>query len=231
MIDIVAEARRRGITRLCHFTKSVNLVHILDAREIRAKDQLEQSADGYRPTDDRRLDGHRTHVSCSVEYPNIWYLDHARKRDPNFRDWMVLTLDVELLGKPGVKYSPHNAARGHGAGIGEGMDAFTSLFETEVIGKERFARGEAHPDWWPTDDQAEVLVPAPISLDHVQHVIVTDEEQAALELFRLQQSWETRLSEPLFAIAPTLFDKRELSEWVRSGRRPPEFLFPREKTS
>ncbi|MEV0085880.1 DarT ssDNA thymidine ADP-ribosyltransferase family protein [Saccharopolyspora sp. NPDC050642] len=225
MTDIVAEARRRGITRLCHFTRSVNLAHILATREIRATDQLEQSAEGYRPTDDHRLDGHRSHVSCSIEYPNSWYLDRARRRDPNFQDWVVLALDVELLGSPGVKLSQHNASRDRGAGINAGLDAFISLFEAEVLGRERYTRGPAHPDWWPTDDQAEVLVPAPISLSNVHYIVVKDDEQAELELFRLRQRGDARLSAPPLVVAPTLFDKRELSESVRAGRRPREFPF------
>lgn len=102
MTDIVAKARSRGITRLCHFTRSVNLVHILVMGEIRAKDELERSVEGYRFTDDRRLDGHHAHVSCSVEYPNSWYLDQARKRDPNFRDWVVLDLESNCSASRGL---------------------------------------------------------------------------------------------------------------------------------
>ena len=97
MSSIVTEARERGITRLCHITKSVNLPHILTTRQLSGTDELERSAEGYRPNDENRWDGHRAHVHCSLEYPNGWYLDSARERDPNFRDWIVLVLDVELL--------------------------------------------------------------------------------------------------------------------------------------
>lgn len=225
MTDIVVAARDRGITRLCHLTRSVNLMHILATREIQAKDQLDQSAEGYRPADDQRLDDHHGHVSCSLEYPNGWYLGSARTRDPNFNDWVVLTLDLELLDEPGVKLSPFNAARGRGSGISEGLEGFTSLFAPEVSGKKPLSRGELHPSWWPTDDQAEALVPAPIPLDRVRNILVKDEEQAKLELFRLRQGLGNSSIAPPMALAPILFNEKELSKWVRAGRRPPELPF------
>lgn len=143
MNAVLTEARRRGITRLCHFTKSANLAHILATGEIRATADLQQSTDGYRPTDDERRDGQLQHVCCSIEYPNAWYLNRARERDPNYLDWVVLTLDIGLLDTSGIKFCSYNAAR-KGAETREGIDAFESLFANQVL---RHSRLRGHPDW------------------------------------------------------------------------------------
>ncbi|MGH9061221.1 MAG: DarT ssDNA thymidine ADP-ribosyltransferase family protein, partial [Acidimicrobiales bacterium] len=155
MNGALPEARKRGVTRLCHFTKSSSLAHILATGEIRDTAALIASPDGYRPTDERRRDKRFGYVCCSLEYPNSWYLNKAREREPNFPDWVVLTLDLHLLAADDVEYCPHNAARST-AEFRAGPEGFGALFAEPVLGR---SRGPAHPDWWPTDDQAEVLIP------------------------------------------------------------------------
>ncbi|WP_282692993.1 DarT ssDNA thymidine ADP-ribosyltransferase family protein [Streptomyces sp. CC208A] len=221
MSDIVARARARGVTRLCHCTKSTNLSHILDSREIRPVSTLREAADAYRPADTQRLDGAPDRTFLSVEYPNAWYQSQAAGRDPHFSDWVVLTVDVELLGAPGTRFSPYNSARDSSAGALPGADAFDALFAPTVTGNTTRRRHHAHPAWWPTDDQAEIQVPGTIPLSAVRSVIVRDEQQADLEYFRLMQFGMAALLPPL-TVAPVLFDRYALSTSVRSGRRPPE---------
>lgn len=86
-------------------------------------------------------------------------------------------------------------------------------------------RTARHPGWWPTDDQAEVLLPGPIPLSHVHSVIVKDAEQAKLEHYRLTQHLDMGAVLPPLIIAPALFDKYLLSQTVRAGRRPAELAF------
>lgn len=225
MNAIWAEARRRGITRVCHFTKSANLAHILATGELRDAVTLRAGTDGFRPTDLERLDGHPHLINCSVEYPNTWYLDRVRERDPHFREWVILELDPVLLGATEAKFCPHNAARAHGAAIRSGLSAFTALFDASVDGNTRRARMSRHPAWWPTDDQAEVLLPGPIPLARLRKVIVRDAQQAQLEHYRLTQHFDMGQVTPPLVIAPDLFDKRVLSATVRAGRRPTEHPF------
>lgn len=221
MSDIITRARARGVTRLCHCTKSTNLSHILDSREIRPVSTLREAADAYRPADTQRLDGAPDRTFLSVEYPNAWYQSQAAGRDPHFSDWVVLTVDVELLATPGTRFSPYNSARDGSAGALPGAEAFDALFAPTVTGNTTRRRQHAHPAWWPTDDQAEIQVPGAIPLFVVRSVIVRDEQQARLEYFRLTQLGMAALLPPL-AVAPVLFDKYALSTSVRSGRRPPE---------
>jgi hypothetical protein len=222
---IQTEAQRRGVTRLCHFTKSANLAHILATGEIRDALTLRQSTEGFRPTDETRLDGHPDHINCSIEYPNTWYLEKVMIRDPHFKEWVILTLDPSLLSIPGAKFCPYNAARASGTSIRSGPSAFNALFASTVIGNTRRTRLSDHPDWWPTDDQAEVLLPGPIPLGRVLSVIVRDAGQAELEHYRLTQHLDMGAVLPPIVIAPTLFDKYPLSRTVRSGRRPIERPF------
>ncbi|WP_371635620.1 DUF4433 domain-containing protein [Streptomyces zaomyceticus] len=222
MNEILLEAQRRGITRLCHFTKSANLAHILATGEIRDALSLRVSVEGFRPTDTVRLDGHPDHINCSLEYPNTWYLDKASQDDPHFKDWVVLDLDVNLLGREGAKFCSFNAARNRGAGIRSGLPAFTGMFSPSVVGNVARARGALHPTWWPTDDQAEVLLPGVVPLSQVRGIIVKSTEQAELEFYRLTQHLDMGAVVPPLIVAPMLFDKFGLSRSVRNGRRPVE---------
>ncbi|MFD0394378.1 DarT ssDNA thymidine ADP-ribosyltransferase family protein [Streptomyces nogalater] len=184
MSDILAQARARGITRLCHFTKSANLSHILDSRQIRPVAVLQTAADAFRPADTQRLDGALDFTFLSVEYPNTWYLAQAASRDRNFRDWVILTLDVELLATCGARFCAYNSARDRSAGALPGAAGFNAMFAPTVPGKLARRRAQGHPSWWPTDDQAEVQIPGVIPLSAVRSVIVRDEAQAELEHFR-----------------------------------------------
>jgi len=86
------EVAKRRIARLCHFTPSRNLAHIAAGEiGILATRNLQQDERSVlNPTDLQRLDGHTGYISCSIEYPNAWYLDRARAQDTLFRDWVIL---------------------------------------------------------------------------------------------------------------------------------------------
>ena len=191
MTGVLDAAGQRGITRLCHFTKSVHLAQILRKGEIRPVADLTAAKDAYRGTDPTRRDGFPDHVNCSIEYPNSWYLRKARNDDPNFTDWVVLCLDVALLDRDEVRFCPFNSARNNGSAAACGTHAFEAMFALEVTGARGLRRDSRHPAWWPTDDQAEVLVPGSIPLKRIGSVIVRSEEQAASEVHRL-----TRLTDP-----------------------------------
>ncbi|MFK0251691.1 DarT ssDNA thymidine ADP-ribosyltransferase family protein [Amycolatopsis azurea] len=219
MNEILSEASQRGITRLCHFTRAASLAHILASETLRDVEYLRDSADGYRSNDERRLDGHLGHISFSLEYPNVWYFKEARKRDEQFLEWVVLTVDPALLDTPGTRFCPHNAARRSGSGIQDGIDGFKAMFAERV---EQRLRDPEHPSWWPTDDQAEVLIPGPIPVSAVRGVILQSADQAELEDFRLREIGLP--AHPPFVIAPDLFETDRLSSQVRRGSRPIELI-------
>jgi hypothetical protein len=223
--DILKRARDRGLTRLCHFTRAVNLPHILVTGEIRSAGELASSAESFRCTDMRRHDGRPHQICCSLEYPNAWYLDYVRAADRNFRDWVVLAFDLDLLSSAGVSFCPVNSARSKGARISEAtLESFEALFAQYVIGNALRARLPGHPDWWPTDDQAEVLLSVAVPAAKIRRILVEGDSQAAMLHHQLRAQHLEDALPPIF-VAPGLFDKYSLSKAIRIGIRPKERLF------
>jgi len=75
-----AEVRRvaldREVSRICHLTPSRNLVHIATGGDGLLSTQALQAAERreFHQQDLERLDGYPDFISCSIEYPNAWYL-------------------------------------------------------------------------------------------------------------------------------------------------------------
>lgn len=224
--DIAARVAARGITRLCHFTPSRNLIHILTGTHgILATSELGREANPFTANDRIRLDRRLQHVCCSIEYPNAWFLDVARNLDELFRDWSVVTVDPSFLSEDSTLFCPHNAAAGGGRHVVAGADGFESLFAQQVVAPaRRLTRSARHLACSPTDDQAEVLVADAIPLPRITGVIVPTAEQAQNEIVRLELAGcdPTRFS---FMVAPTVFNKYALSRAIREGIRPTEVRF------
>ena len=221
MNGIRERTKRRGITRLCHFTPSRNLAHIAsDPRGVLASRHLQDDETAvFNPTDKERLDGYPGHVCCSIQYPNAWYFRRAREHERLFPDWVVLLIDARHLWQADTKFCPRNAAAGYGRLVRGGVGAFEALFANEVEGARTYRRGPGHPDFLPTDEQAEVLIPDGISRDDVKGVVVRDNDQAAREASRLRL---LELPVPRMMIVPEFFEPGALSRELRSGRTPPE---------
>lgn len=221
--EIRASTRARGITRLCHFTPSRNLVHIatqgqgiLSTKHLRADERAVLN-----PTDLERLDGYPDHVCCSIQYPNAWYFEKAQNREPLFRDWVVLLISARYLWLAGTKFSPRNAAASRGDRVRSGTEAFEALFAPAVAGAygKTFRRSGSCPSWRPTDEQAEVLVPDRIQREDILGFVVRDESQARREAVRLEQ---LEVPVPRILIAPFFFSARELSRCLQNGGLPLE---------
>ena len=227
MNGIRACAARRGITRLCHFTPSRNLVHIAsDSRGILASRHLQDDETTiFNPTDKARLDGYPDHVCCSIQYPNAWYFRKARENQRLFPDWVVLLIDARYLWEAGTKFCPRNAAAEHGQRVRGGIAVFDTLFANEVEGYRTYRRGPHRPDFLPTDEQAEVLILDRIGRGDVNGVVVRDDAQAAREASRLELAG---LSVPRIVIIPEFFEPLALSRDLRSGRIPSEREYQRE---
>ena len=221
MNGIRARATRRGITRLCHFTPSRNLVHIAsDPRGILASRHLQDDETTiFNPTDKARLDGYPDHVCCSIQYPNAWYFKTARENERLFPDWVVLLIDARYLWQAGTKFCPRNAAAEHGQRVRGGIAAFDALFADEVEGYRTYHRGSHRPDFLPTDEQAEVLILDRIGRGDVNGVVVRDDDQAAREASRLELAG---LTVPRIVIIPEFFKPYALSRNLLSGRIPSE---------
>jgi ssDNA thymidine ADP-ribosyltransferase DarT-like protein len=214
------------VTRVCHFTPSRNLPHILRDGEVRAtKDLAEDVRAVYTATDLDRLDGHPDKVCCTIEYPNAYYWNKARAKGeaPLFPTWVVLLIDAAVLFRPGTLFCTGNASKGFGATARAGADGLLAAYAPAVTGSgdRTFTRGPSHLPASPTDLQAEVLVPGPIPLTDVLAIAVATVEQAATERAIL-----SRLSHPVgkvkWMIAPLMFQPTGLAAAIQAGRRPPE---------
>ncbi len=229
MIEAIQkEIATRGITRLCHFTPSRSLAHILAGGDGILPSRLlkEEERLLFNPTDLQRLDGHPDHICCSIEYPNAWYLDRARKGEILFRDWVVIFIDPAVLASKETLFCPRNAAAGLGNYISAGHEAFTSMFAPSVPGAQGKVRDRTllHLACSPTDDQAEVLVPHSIPPLSIRAIGLSSEEQARAERVRLD-ILGIDIGDLKFVVAPSLFNKYALSQAIRAGQRPSETLW------
>jgi hypothetical protein len=107
-LEIRQAVDERGVTRLCHFTSSRNLAHIIRSGEVKPTDDV--ARDVLNTTDDLRLDGYPDHVCCSIQYPNAWYLEVARSRQGTFPDWVVLFVSPRYLFEGPTKFCQRNSA-------------------------------------------------------------------------------------------------------------------------
>lgn len=230
MIDAIrVRATEWEIDRLCHFTQSRNLAHIAtDRTGILSTARLEAERRAFNRTDRERFDGFTDHVSCSIQYPNVWYFNAARGKEPLFQDWVVLLIRPHYLWAPGTKFCPRNAAAGRGEDVAEGLEAFESLYAPRVqgAGGRRFRRLPGHPSWLPTDEQAEVLIPDHVDRDDLLGVVVANEKQGWLEAARLAH---LGAEIPRIYVAPDFFDPRKLSTKIRNGELPEEMLLRRDE--
>lgn len=208
--------RSRGIARLCHVTRSMSLPFIIGRGGLIAASQLgeEESAVCY-PNDSRVPERPKTHISCSVQYPNAWYLKAIQAREPLFRDWVILLIDPDPLWQDGTLFCPVNAATAGGAYIRGGVDAFESMFDNFPLAS-RFSRGLTHLASCPTDNQAEVLVHSHIRLHLLRCIVVPDGAQARRERWRLRQL-EPQPTGLGIAACSEFFDPRALARRITSG--------------
>ncbi|MCW2984043.1 MAG: hypothetical protein JWR63_1613 [Conexibacter sp.] len=225
MSSISAYASDLGVTRLCHLTPYRNLLQI--ARGVGIRSVADLNADeraAFDPQDLVRLDNHPDHISCSVQYPNPWYLRQKRRsatpEQRLFPDWVCLLIDLRHLDRAGTKFCHRNAAAAGGSLLQPGLDAFKRLYDDPVEGKNGPQYRAQKPSSCPTDDQAEVMVPKLIPLIDTSHIVVSDEAQArrvyvALDLLGVAVS---TLS---WTIAPDFFHHR-MSALLRSGSTPAE---------
>ena len=222
---IKGEADRLGVTRMCHLTPLRNLLHIASGEGLLSVAQLEDERAIFDQQDLDRFDNHPDLISCSIEYPNVWYLRKRRKEATPlqrlFPEWVCLLIDRKYLWQPSTEFCPRNAAASSGTLLRPGYEAFCELYADHVSGAQGISRGRnAKPQSCPTDDQAEVMIHRHIPLEDANTIVFADEEQATNNLGALRL-----LGVPIenlnFLICPTFFEIA-LSSLLRSGRTPTE---------
>lgn len=232
---VLAALAERGVTRIVHITPARNLPGILRDEAIRSVKDMEADARAmYAANDLLRLDGHPDKVSCSLQYPNVYYLRDAKQKPGarNFPDWVCLLLDPAVAAIPGAQFCPRNA----GARVGikrPGVDGLRGCYADKVVGSRDviYDRGPRHDPRCPTDVQAEVLVPAPIPLGMAHGIVFPSDLAARTELVRLAQLQVCVPGRLQWLVSPGMFRVGAVADAVRYSRGFDEHLVANEEAS
>ena len=214
--EVAAALAALPVARLVHFTPARNLSNIVRDQAIRSvTDMRADVRAAFAPTDLERLDGHPDKVSCSLQYPNGFYLDVARgKADAtNYRDWVFLLLDKQVGATTGTLFCSRNAAAGESA---PGAQGLLSCYAEQTVGKggRIYARSPSHDPGSPTDVQAEVLVPAPIPFSSLYAIVFPSAETAAEEEGRLERLSAQVPPRIRWIVSPGMFRKWTVADAV-----------------
>lgn len=206
--DIV---RERRITRVCHFTRFINLLSICEVGAILSRETMRAHGIKTYANDKHRYDSHLNHICTSIQYPNVHLLWDFIDRIED--DWIVLLLDPRVLEVDGVLFSPTNAAH-HAAAPERGADGLEAMFgQTWKYG----TRSAKHLPSTPTDLQAEALIPRRIDVDLVHGIAVKGTAELAKVLSRGVPEYLPRLQK--IVEWPGAFES-ELDADVRNGIEP-----------
>jgi ssDNA thymidine ADP-ribosyltransferase, DarT len=215
----VADALGRlQVTRLAHFTPARNIWHIVEDGTIHSsKDLAERFPEYFSPTDRQRFDSNPDKVCCSFEYPNGYYLAQAKANPEyqNYREWICLLLDADLLLTPGTLFCGCNAAKGGGCYVASGGQALLDCY-ADPSRPGGWPRRRRHHPGAATDLQAEALIPGPISLSHLRGIVVRSAE-VAQELCGDLRTFGHAPDRYRWIVAPLFFEKMTLSQRVRYG--------------
>lgn len=209
---------RRGVTRLCHFTKLQNLTHIITCADgILASSSIRQ--DTKNVNDTARYDGELDFVCCSVQYPNSWFLQKAMQNYPDkiFSEWVVLYIDLNILEYKNTKFCPCNASRANGAYISKNMDNIDSIFAS-TVSTFAYPRTSKMLSCCPTDGQAEILIENNIPRKYIQAIAVGNEDVAGRVYSILKINNQKHIS---IYIAPDILTAK-WSHMIKKGCSPNE---------
>lgn len=217
-------ARSRGVTRLVHFTPLNNLLGIVRAGAVLPRSDLAAYArenpdlcllDFAACNDACRLDARPDCVNLSVQHPNAALLRRFRERCLSCDVWSVLLLSPACLALEGTLFAVGNAASSHARrlGFGCGVAGFEALFREEQHAANLHGavihRRDGLPACYPTDPQAEVLIPARIPLRLVRAAAFPSPLDAARARAALELA-APGVSPPELVVDPTLFGPRPI---------------------
>lgn len=219
-----AEVKRRGITRVVHFTPTINLISIYEQKALLSREQLKRLtveypdlhlADYVEVNDQLRLDNMNDYLNLSIQHPNHWLFKKFRDSCRNWYDsWCVITLTPECLWYADTMFSIGNAASSYSKrhGINGLYKTFCSLFQDKVVAgnmyDQRILTRANLADCHPTDAQAEVLVKERIHIDCITDIFFETQEEASRSRAAISLYVTTPL--PPFTVNPQLFGGKRI---------------------
>lgn len=215
-----------GITRLCHFTPMTNFLQIVRGEGVASTAQLKaQQRAVFDQQDLDRLDQYENYISCSVQYPNSYYMARKReetvRRSSMFGEWVCILIRADHLWREDTLFCPHNAAGWRGANVQAGFETFEGMFAAAVEAPRRTWVRRGHPRNCPTDAQAEVLVNRFIPIDDIVGIAAPSRERAGTTYASLDQLNAPVARLPI-VVAPLFWQPSPLAASLRQGRVPVE---------
>ena len=188
------EIKRRGITRLIHFTTTINLLGIYESGFLYSRKELEDLdinmtdiLDYIQFNDQIRYDD-KTYINLSIERPNSYlfkrFIDNTR--DKPYISWCVLSIDPKYIYEQGTLFSITNASNSYNkknVGITGDFHKFQMMFDDSlpIVSSRRtiLVYRTGLPDAYTTHEQAEVLVKIPIPVADIISVSFPTQEKLA----------------------------------------------------
>lgn len=164
--EIEADAVRKGVKQLVHFTPVKNVSSILN-RGIMSRDRLGDQE--FMFTDEYRADGWLDWISVSVSFPNYKMFYQKKMNSELAGDWAIMLISREVLWSLDCRFIFTNASRGS---IRQKPE--DSWGTSEAFG-EMFAHPRQRhnlPEAYATDPQAEVMVKSHIPESFILGVAV-----------------------------------------------------------
>lgn len=214
--DIVEEMRAFGVRRLTHFTLCSNLPRIFEVGAVLSSSTIAAQGVPNFVTDFGRYDGHPELICCNIEYPNSYYFAQAKLKNHliNYREWAVLFVNPQVAARPRTLFSPVNAAKGAGRELQPGVDGLRRMWASQIGS---LSRSNSHWPASPTDVQAEVQVPGPISLSDVPGIVVHDDDEARIQQARLAHlGHDPSLID--WYVSPDFFSVTDVRIAIRAGQ-------------
>jgi len=213
---IAQEAKRRGIKRLCHFTRLESFLSILSTRAVMSNDRMTELGVEYQANDKIRLDRCPNHICCTIQYPNVFLLERWRHNQD--ADWLVISLDPSPIWQDGTLFSPRNAALHNGKHIRSGLDGFNRMFRHRPD-LDYQTRSPRQLDGVATDLQAEVLVRESVIASTIRSAVVPDRRSAQkLQSAITKSGFDRQIAR--ITICEPLFKPSRLLSMVEQGERP-----------
>lgn len=172
----------RGITRILHFTTTTGLLGIIATGSVKSRKRLPKEnylEYIYKPNCEIRYDPEwLDYVNLSIQEINSTFFKICANRWHTDREWCVLSFAPEIITHNQVYFATTNN-RYTGVRHAPGSSGLLALYAktiTQWPGKV-IRRSTNHPQNLPTCSQAEVLYPGELSLDFLNKVYLSTDEQ------------------------------------------------------
>lgn len=187
----------RGIAEVLHFTTNFGLIGVGARSAVLSRALLD--VDAYLEHICRPVWGNRSkdadwagYVNMSISRISARMFTVSRKNIAGADLWWpVLSFSPDILSDAGVVFTTTNNSYGETVKRGDGVCGLEALFGEKIPWGHYGSvsnRRTSMPDSWTTNDQAEVLYPRQLALDHLKAVYVetedlVDDAMATLRLF------------------------------------------------